>query len=269
MARWIIWLIVLCFSSLFQFYIGVQIVDETIVDLSLLEMSEKLDIEAEVLFCNSFLKEVLDSPGYYTLVSVPRLRATIYLSKIALSLQGDYVETGVFRGGTSSIMMRMLMKYGYNKTFYAFDSFKGLPEPNKFDGNNTFGLKGKKGDMSTSQEIFESNLKKWGTYNSSIIHISKGYFNETLPVSSVQNIAFLRADGDLFISTHDTLKYAYHKIVPGGFIYIDDYGSFLGCRRAVDAFRLSHQIFEPMHFIREDHAVGKINFEAVWWRKRS
>ena len=244
--------------------------DETMVELaSMLATETRMDTDAEVLLCNFFMKEIMDKPGFETLVSVPRLRTTIYLSKVALSVPGDYVETGVFTGGTSSIMMRMLMKYGSNKTFYAFDSFEGLPEPHRLDGDNTYGLKGEKGQFQSTQEVFVSNLIKWGAYNASILRVTKGFFSDTLPLSPVQHIAFLRADGDMFISTHDALKYLYHKIVPGGYIYIDDYGSFHGCRRAVDAFRSSHHIFEPIHYVREDQKLNRINFEAIWWRKRS
>ena len=67
----------------------------------------------------------------------------------------------------------------------------------------------------------------------------------------------------MFISTHDALKYLYPKIVPGGYIYIDDYGSFHDCRRAVDAYRSLYHIYEPMHFVREDDKNNRINFEAV------
>ena len=247
--------------------------DETIVELvsSMLSTERRIDIDAEVSLCNSFMKEIIEKPSFKSLVSVPRMRATVYLSKFALSVPGDYVETGVYTGGTSSIMMRMMMNYGTNsnKTFYAFDSFEGLPEPHRLDGNNTFGMKGKKGQFRVSQETFLSNLVKWNAYNATILRVTKGFFSDTLPISPVQHIAFLRADGDMFISTHDALKYLYHKIVPGGYIYIDDYGSFHGCRRAVDAFRSSHHIFEPIHYVREDQKLNRINFEAIWWRKRS
>ena len=41
----------------------------------------------------------------------------------------------------------------------------------------------------------------------------------------------------MFVSTWDALVHLYDKVVPGGLIYIDDYGSFNGCREAVDIFR--------------------------------
>ena len=36
--------------------------------------------------------------------------------------------------------------------------------------------------------------------------ISKGWFNTTLRLSPVQNIAFLRMDGDLYTSTKETIE---------------------------------------------------------------
>ena len=51
-------------------------------------------------------------------------------------------------------------------------------------------------------------------------------------------------------------------------MYIDDFGSFTGCRAAVNKFRSENMIYEPMMFIREDKNLARINFEAVWWRKR-
>jgi hypothetical protein len=87
--------------------------------------------------------------------------------------------------------------------------------------------------MKFSQDLFENNLKMNNVWNDDILQISKGYFNITLPISKVQDISFLRLDGDLFISTWDALENLYHKVVPGGYIYVDDYGSFEGCRLAI------------------------------------
>jgi hypothetical protein len=90
-----------------------------------------------------------------------------------------------------------------------------------------------------------------------------------LPHIAVQRISFLRLDGDLFISTHDAIVNLYDKVVPGGFIYVDDFGSFPGCRAAINKIRSKNHIDEPIHYIREDEGSGKILFEAIWWQKRN
>ena len=126
----------------------------------------------------------------------------------------------------------------------------------------------KSGSFAISKDLVISKLKSWGVYDENRVIITKGWFNNTLPVSPVTKISFLRADGDLYVSTMNALENLYHKVVPGGLIQIDDYGSFPGCREAVDKFRIKHHIYEPLRYIREDDRMVDITFEAVWWQKR-
>ena len=65
------------------------------------------------------------------IVSAPRRRATAWLAKAALTLpEGDFVETGVYVGTSSAIMMNVLMHFDTcNRKLWAFDSFEGLPPP--------------------------------------------------------------------------------------------------------------------------------------------
>lgn len=202
------------------------------------------------------------------LSSIHRDKATGFLTKAAIALpHGDIVETGVYKGHASWIIMQMLKAHDKcNKQYWAYDSFQGLPEANKEDG--VWGVKPKTGDMSFSQEKYENNLKSHDAWDDSIIHVTKGYFNETLPKAPVKSISFLRLDGDIFVSTWDALVHLYHKVVPGGYIYVDDYGSFEGCRQAVDMFRTKHHIYEPIRFVREENMVNYIYFESIWWQKR-
>jgi hypothetical protein len=213
--------------------------------------------------------DIFGNKSVVTLVSPPRIIATIELTKAALKLPfGDIVETGVYAGGTAAIMLEVMKQHAKsqcNTKFFAFDSFTGLPDRDVKDGN--FGASGGKGDFACGEEGFTQNLKDAKVWNESTIIISKGWFSETVPKSPVQKIAFLRLDGDLYASTRDAIQGLYSKVVPGGFIYVDDYGSFEGCRRAIDEYRTTHRIFEPLHFIREDNEVVQIRFEAVWWQK--
>jgi hypothetical protein len=105
-------------------------------------------------------------------------------------------------------------------------------------------------------------------WDDNVIQVSKGWFNETCAKSPVQDISFLRMDGDLFVSTWDVLVSLYQCVLPGGSIYIDDYSSFNGCRTAVDKFRSIHHIYETMHFVTESPDRFSIDgVEAVWWQK--
>ena len=189
------------------------------------------------------------------LTSRPRKAATVYLAKAAVEscIPGDIVETGTYTGGTSAMIMRTLMELDdCHRNYWAFDSFAGFPQVSTKDGAGAdipANLKvGSQGEFSASQEEFEANLKALKAWDSRI-HVVKGFFNDSIPrvASQISAIAFLRLDGDLYDSTIQPLTLLYDKIPVGGYIYVDDFGSFNGCRRAIEEFRASRGITAPMH----------------------
>ena len=103
---------------------------------------------------------------------------------------------------------------------------------------------------------------------------SSGSSRSSASSATIDRIAFLRVDGDVFTSTWESLHYLYSRLSPGGYVYIDDYGSYRGCKRAVDQFREQHGVSDAMHPVREEGVdpkrpwiVMNATFEAVWWRK--
>ena len=46
----------------------------------------------------------------------------------------------------------------------------------------------------------------------------------------------LHADGDFYASVKLTVDTWFPKLAPGGFLQIDDYEAFVGCRKAIDEF---------------------------------
>ncbi len=66
------------------------------------------------------------------------------------------------------------------------------------------------------------------------VEVHKGWFEETLPGTSVQNgISVLRMDGDWCASTMTILDNLFDQVVDGGVILIDDYYYWEGCAKAV------------------------------------
>ena len=55
-----------------------------------------------------------------------------------------------------------------------------------------------------------------------------------IPVVETGPIAILRLDGDWYASTKICLDHLYERVVPGGFVIVDDYGTYEGCQKAVD-----------------------------------
>lgn len=95
-----------------------------------------------------YLSEILNLNVRYgmTMASDKRQRATAMIAREALysPYNGDFVETGVYTGGTSAIIMRILMDFdACSRKFYAFDSFAGLPGSQPEDRAGS-GMKGNK-----------------------------------------------------------------------------------------------------------------------------
>jgi len=106
-----------------------------------------------------------------------------------------------------------------------------------------------------------------GAWDDARLRIRPGWFSDTVPAAAqeIESIALLRLDGDLYESTRVVLEALYDKVNNlSGFVYVDDYGSFNGARRAVDEFRAARGITARMHEVRERPGREP---EAVWWRK--
>jgi hypothetical protein len=68
------------------------------------------------------------------------------------------------------------------------------------------------------------------------IHFVQGPVESTLPEQAPDRIAILRLDTDWYESTRHELLTMYDRLVPGGVLIVDDYGSFQGAKQAVDEF---------------------------------
>jgi len=76
--------------------------------------------------------------------------------------------------------------------------------------------------------------------------LRSGWFKDTLPTAPIEKLAIIRLDGDMYESTMDGLTNLYHKLSPGGFVIIDDYGVFPACEKAVHDYRDKHGITEEI-----------------------
>ncbi len=175
---------------------------------------------------------------------------------IAQNVPGDFVETGVWRGGACIMMRAVLSAYGIeNRRVVAADSFEGFPAQTSADANFTAGGIA---DFAVSLDEVKANFARYGLLDEQVVFL-KGLFQDTLPAAPVDAIAVLRLDGDLYESTRDGLRHLYGKLSPGGSLIADDYFLFEGQRKAIDEFRRDHDIADPI--VRIDHFGG-------FWIKR-
>ena len=161
-------------------------------------------------------------------------------------LQGAFVECGVWKGGSIGIMAYIADRAKSNRKIWLFDSFEGLPEPTKEDGQGAKIYSGEKdsgklvsiekcvGPLEDVKKLFFSVLK----LHSENIYIGKGWFQDTLSRKKVDvgPIAILRLDADWYESTKCVLDNLYDNVVQRGYVIVDDYGHWEGCKKAVDEF---------------------------------
>jgi O-methyltransferase len=172
------------------------------------------------------------------------------------NVPGDFIETGVWRGGAAIMMRAVLAAYDVtDRTVIAADSFEGFPVQTAADGNFTVGGVA---DFAVSLDEVKANFARYGLLDERVVFL-KGLFKDTLPSAPTERIAVLRLDGDLYESTRDGLANLYAKLSPGGSLIADDYFLFEGQRKAIDEFRDAQGITDPI--VRIDHFGG-------YWIKR-
>ena len=203
-----------------------------------------------------------DWPSFgYSMIGMARMHniESCVRQVVADGVQGDLIETGVWRGGKAVIFMRaLLQRFGVtDRCVWVADSFEGLPKP-----TDTRDAADRVWDMSenpylaVSIEQVRANFDRFGLLDDQVRFL-KGWFRDTLPTAPVERLAILRLDGDMYEATSDGLRHLYHKVSPGGFVIVDDYGSWPACRQAVDEFREAHGIRTEM---------TPITGGAVFWR---
>ena len=171
------------------------------------------------------------------------------------NVPGDFVETGVWRGGAAIMMRAVLAAHGIaDRRVFAADSFRGFPAQSAPDTNFTVGGVA---DFAVPLEEVKGNFARYGLLDAQVVFL-EGFFKDTLPAAPIERIAVLRLDGDLYESTRDGLA-LYQKLSPGGSLIADDYFLFEGQRMAIDEFRSAHDIADPI--MRIDHFGG-------YWIKR-
>jgi hypothetical protein len=187
---------------------------------------------------------------------------------IQRGVPGDFIETGVWRGGATIFMRAVLEAYGVrDRTVWVADSFEGLPEPDaeKFPieakAHGGAVMKKAYNHFAVSIEEVQRNFRAFGMLDDQVKFL-KGWFKDTLPSAPIARIAVMRLDGDYYESTMDGLNNLYDKLSIGGYAIIDDYGedTWTYCRKATEDFRTQRGIKEPM--IRVDS-------KCYYWQRQS
>jgi O-methyltransferase len=198
----------------------------------------------------------------YTMTGRKRLDALHFCIDEILKadVPGDFIETGVWRGGSAILMRAILNTYGVrDRVVWCADSFEGMPVPKEADRLiETLSDLSDWEYMSVSLEQVRDNFARFGLLDNQVRFL-KGWFCDTLPTAPISRLSLLRLDGDLYDSTRDALLHLYDKVSPTGFIIVDDYNSWRGCRMAVDEFRRERGISAKIEWIDSSSILWKVS----------
>jgi O-methyltransferase len=197
----------------------------------------------------------------HTMIGLKRLNNVQYCVEnvIKNQIEGDLIETGVWRGGACIFMRAILAAYGItDRRIFVADSFEGLPKPDlvHYPQDSEANFHKHHHILAISKEEVEANFKAYGLLDEQVFFL-KGWFKDTIPTAPINKLAVLRLDGDMYESTMEVLIHLYPKLSPGGFCIIDDY-SIRFCRQAVDDFRTQLKITSP---------IQKIDHTGIFWQK--
>jgi hypothetical protein len=137
-----------------------------------------------------------------------------------------------------------------DRRIYLYDTFEGMSEPTL----NDIDLKGISAQIILSDsdinqgkekdsiwciasiEDVEKNLKST-SYPYEYIHLIKGKVENTLLNSeNIKDISLLRLDTDWYESTKIEMEELFPKLNKNGVLIIDDYGHWMGAKKAIDEY---------------------------------
>jgi hypothetical protein len=206
-------------------------------------------------------QSLIASLGPYTMTSGERLWSLINAVRYVVNegIPGDFVECGVWRGGSVMAIAQQLLAMGVrDRRIWLYDTFAGMTQPTSEDVEASTGVTARQmlaetpvGDgrnvwCVAGRGDVETNLRTTG-YPFDRFTFVEGDVTETVHVEAPPSISLLRLDTDWYASTKAGLDVLYPRLVVGGVCILDDYGHWRGARTAVDEY-FSSRGFRPfMH----------------------
>jgi len=177
-------------------------------------------------------------------------------------VQGYYFEFGCNEANT----MRKAwdhFKYLFNFDYVGFDSFEGLPEIAKIDGQPIW----EQGKLKFAEQRFIKRVLKHGMPATRLITV-KGFYNLSLTAELANSLlptkaAVIYIDCDLYMSTVPVLEWIVDFLQVGTVIVFDDWYCFHGDpgrgeQLAWTEFRCRHPELRFSEFVRTNEAASFI-----------
>lgn len=159
---------------------------------------------------------------------------------------GAFIEVGVFQGGSAQYLHELAIRQG--RLLYLCDTFNGMPHRGANDSHPI-------GDFSATSVEAVQSVCPWAVF-------VDGVFPESAAKIDFGAVAFVHLDVDQEKSYDDALEFFRTRMVPGGVIWLDDYGCLPGADLAVNRFALTNaRNGEGVGFFLKQSKCGKSYFQ--------
>ena len=146
-----------------------------------------------------------------------------------------------------------------DRIVWLLDSFQGMPEVTLED---SAGVGGDAAEAHVGKEVGEparvNEILRIIGADLNRVRIVPGWFQDTFPLVRAKQVAILNIDADWYESVKLCLDTFYDLVAPGGFVSLDDYGHWPGCRLAVDEFFQARGL---------RYKLQQVDYTAHWFRK--
>ncbi len=174
-----------------------------------------------------------------------RLHTLCWAAHHCLSVEGDFVECGVYKGFSFAVVCDYLDFAKVSKKLYLYDTYEGIPEQYNSEGrsNRVYEEQLK----ANRNAIYDEVVAKFKPYPN--VEIVKGIVPDTFAKSSPKKIALLHIDMNAAAAEIAALEHLFDRVSTGGIIIFDDYGwsGYVKQKIAEDTFmaaRGDHRIME-------------------------
>ncbi len=164
------------------------------------------------------------------------------------NIAGDFVECGVWRGGSALAIALKLEQLGAtDRNLWLFDTFAGMTAPGSSDVEASTGRTARE-LMNVTQVGDGNNVWAYATiddvrdtmslanFPDERVRYVVGDVSKTLLANVPEAISLLRLDTDFYASTKIELEVLYPRVADRGLVIVDDYGHWFGARTASDEF---------------------------------
>jgi predicted O-methyltransferase YrrM len=214
------------------------------------EAAKRIDIRQLMPFGEVAGRVIRDGRTY---LNVDRLYTLWQAVESLPSTAQAVAEIGVYRGGSAWFLADALRRANREMPFYVCDTFQGHTEVDEaIDGLHRPG-----------EQFTRTKSEKVAKYlrGFPFVRMQVGDIRETAPAFANEGaFGLVHLDVDVYPITRYCLDFFGPRLVPGGVIVMDDYGTTTceGVKKAMDEFREANAGFRVLHLLTGQAVVTKL-----------